>query len=269
MQESEEIAFGRRIDIHTHIGSSLSDPPKVWERIIRQAAHFGITRLVALGNLGGFEESWDPSPDLITRTNTYTLELIARHPDVCMGFCYLNPANPVRFLEDEIERCVVKGGMRGIKFEVAVKATDSRLDPIMCRARALGIPVLHHSWYNVLSPVYNESTPADMANLGRRFPEVTIIMAHLGGGRERGVLDIMDVPNILVDTAGSQPESGMVEYAVQRLGAERVIYGSDHPIRDFGAQLGRVLGAQLSVEERELILYGNAARVLGLEGEAP
>jgi predicted TIM-barrel fold metal-dependent hydrolase len=60
----------------------------------------------------------------------------------------------------------------------------------------------------------------------------------------------------------------MVEYAVRRLGPERVIFGSDWPIRDFGTQVGRVLGARLTSEERELIFRGNAARLLapGEEG---
>ena len=78
------------------------------------------------------------------------------------------------------------------------------------------------------------------------------------------MLDIADLPNVLVDTSGSQPEAGMVEYAVRHLGAERVVYGSDWPIRDFGTQVARVLSAEISDEAKELILRGNAARVLGL-----
>ena len=94
---------------------------------------------------------------------------------------------------------------------------------------------------------------------------MTIILAHLGGGRQRGVLDVADVPNLLYDTSGSQPEAGLIEYAVRRLGAERVVFGSDWPCRDYGVQLGRILGADLTGEERYLILRGNAVRVLGLE----
>jgi predicted TIM-barrel fold metal-dependent hydrolase len=262
-------AAGRVIDIHTHIFDPIPEPSE--ERLgdmVRLARYYGIGRLVMLGNATGMLTSHDPPTETVADINTYTLKAMERYPEVFIGFCYLNPAHPPSSTEEEIERCVVQGKMRGIKLWVAVKATDSRLDPIMARAQELGVPVLHHTWYKATEMGPNESTPADLVDLAHRFPEVTVILAHLGGGRERGVLDIVDVPNLLYDTSGSQSEAGLVEYAVRRLGPERVVYGSDWPIRDFGTQIGRVLGAGIGDEEKELIFYGNAARLLGLEDEA-
>ena len=77
--------------------------------------------------------------------------------------------------------------------------------------------------------------------------------------------DIAPYANILADTSGSEPEAGIVEYAVQALGAERIVFGSDAPGRDFSVQLGKVIGADITGEERALILGGNMARVLKLE----
>ena len=231
----------------------------------RLARRFGIARIVALGDLPCLISVPNQTVAGIHAANDYTLTAMDRGAGFCIGFCFLNPAHPVSFLSEEMERCIVEGGMKGIKLWCAVKATDSRVDPIMERAQDLGIPVLHHAWYkNADEYTWEESTPADIANLARRFPHVTIIMAHLGGARHRGLLDLVDVPNVLVDTAGSQPESGLVEYGVRQLGAHRVIYGSDWPIRDYAVQIGRVLGAHLRPEEYELILRDNAQRVLGL-----
>ena len=154
--------------------------------------------------------------------------------------------------------------MSGIKLWVAVHATDPRLDPIMERAAQLGIPVLHHSWYKMTEYAYNESNPAEIADLARRHPNVNIIMAHLAGVRWRGILDVEDCPNVYVDTSGGQPEGGLVEFAVQRLGAERVVFGSDWPLRDFAVQKARVTGARISEAEKELILGRNVQRLLGL-----
>ena len=232
---------------------------------IRLARRFGISKIVALGDLPCLTYVPNQTVAGIKTANDYTLAAMDRCAGFCIGFCFLNPAYPVSFLAEEMDRCIVEGGMKGIKLWCAVKATDSRVDPIMERAQDLGIPVLHHAWYNNAARyVWEESTPADIANLARRFPDVTIIMAHLGGARQRGVLDLVDAPNVVVDTAGSQPESGLVEYGVKRLGAHRVIYGSDWPIRDYAVQLGRVLGARLQPEEYRLILRDNALRVLGL-----
>ena len=267
LREQLKALFGRVIDIHTHIFDPLPDPSQEQlAKMVRLAHYYGIGRLVMLGNATGMLTAHDPPTQMVSDINRYTLKAMARYPETFVGFCYLNPANPVSFTEEEVDRCIVEGGMRGIKLWVAVKATDRRLDPIMARAQERGVPILHHTWYKATEMGPQESTPADVADLARRWPEVTIILAHLGGGRERGVLDIVDAANLLYDTSGSQSEAGLVEYAVRRLGPERVVYGSDWPIRDFGTQIGRVLAADLSDEEKELILCSTAARVLGLVG---
>jgi predicted TIM-barrel fold metal-dependent hydrolase len=152
--------------------------------------------------------------------------------------------------------------MVGVKLWISVHASDARLDPIMERAAALGVPVLHHAWYKANGFVANESTPAEIAHLARRHPDVTIIMAHLAGGGWRGVRDVRDCPNVIVDTSGAQPHAGLVEYAVAELGADRVVFGSDWPIRDFASQRARVEGASLSEADKALILGGTMAKLL-------
>ena len=261
-------AFGHRIDIHHHFSAEGTGPAEAELAMsTRLAKRFGIAKVVTLGDLPRLTYPPHQSPAVIRATNDYTLAAMARRPEHCIGFCFLNPENPVSFLMEELDRCIVAGGMRGVKLWTAVNAVDSRNDPIMERLATLGAPVLYHAWYNVTGGSWCESTPADIANLARRFPEVSIIMAHLGGGRERGILDVADLPNVMIDTSGSHSESNLVEYGVQRLGARRILFGSDWPIRDFSVQIGRILGARLKREEHEMILHGNAARVLGLREE--
>ena len=251
------------IDIHTHLATPGTQPdPKEMDIMIRLARRHGVERAVALGNLIGVGGP-NPTQDDIRTINENSLNAVKAHPDFFIGFCYLNPEHPPEFSLGEIERCVVTGGMKGIKFWIAVKAPDKRHDPLMRRIEELGIPVLYHAWYKQTEQGTNESTPAEVADLARRFPKVSIVMAHLTGDAERGVLDILACPNVLIDTSGGQPEAGLVEYAVRRLGAERVIYGSDWPIRDFGVQVGRVLGARLTEAQNNLIFRANAERIIG------
>jgi predicted TIM-barrel fold metal-dependent hydrolase len=250
------------VDCHVHFPAEDSVYREAdVDRCLALAGRAGIDRLVYLFNTvdkGGV----DPSPEDVRRSNDLGIELATRHPDRFSAFCYLNPAHDLAFLMDEMERCLVGGPCVGVKLWISVYADDARLDPIMVRAAALGVPVLHHAWYKATEFAFNESTPAQVATLARRHPDVTIIMAHLAGGGARGVLDVRDCPNVLVDTSGGQPVAGLVEYAVARLGADRVVFGSDWPIRDFAVQRARVEGAEVSEADRAKILGGTMARLL-------
>lgn len=250
------------IDCHTHFraANGMYREEDV-DRYLTLADRAGIDHLVYLFNTadsGGV----DPAPDDIRRTNDIGIELTTRHPDRISAFCYLNPAHDLSFLEEEMERCLVHGPCVGIKLWISVHADDVRLDPIMTQAAALGVPVLHHAWYKATEFVFNESTPAQIATLARRHPDVTIIMAHLAGGGVRGLLDVRECSNVLIDTSGAQPMAGLVEYAVDQVGADRVVFGSDWPIRDFAVQRARVEGAELCDDVRAKILGGTMQRVL-------
>ena len=247
------------VDFHGH--TYLKDDDSI-ERLAKAAEAHGVDRVVLLGDVIAF--GYHPTFEQVRVINDGTAASVARHPELYVGFCFVNPENDTAATLREIEYRVTKQGFRGVKTEACINSRSSRLDPIMEKARELGVPLLHHSWYKSVPDDPNESNPADIANLASRHPEVTIIMAHLGGARVRGVLDIRPYPNICVDTSGSQPIGGLVEYAVKELGAERVVYGSDVQGRDFSAQMGRVLGSRITESDKRKVRGGNAVRILKL-----
>ncbi len=255
------------IDIHTH-NLLWKQPFKKMEETIRLAKKFGINKLCLLGDVLRF--GYNPSPEQIKKINDLTIKLVRRWPEFLIGFCFLNPRHNKKFIFDEIEHCIIKEKFKGIKLEISVNARDKRLDPIMKKAEELNIVVLHHSWdtsiigRKIKSGGY-QSDPSDIAELACRFPNVKIIMAHLSGGGIKGILKIKPFLNVWVDTSGSQPFSGIIEYAVKELGPERILYGSDIPGRDFSSQLGRIYGAKIKEKEKRLILGENAKKLLGLK----
>jgi hypothetical protein len=253
------------IDCHIHLQNTEHryDKAEV-QRCLALADRAGIDRMVYLFNLG--TGGVDPQEDDLRASNDIGCELVTRHPERFDAFCYLNPSLPEAFTLAEIDRCIANGPMKGVKLWISVHATDPRLDPIMVRAAELGVPVLHHAWYKANGFVFNESTPAEIADLARRHPTAPIIMAHLAGGGWRGVRDVRDCPNVVVDTSGAQPHAGLVDYAVNQLGPNRVVFGSDWPIRDFAAQRARVEDANLTPDQRDLILGGTMARLLAGKG---
>ena len=254
------------IDIHTHhfLGRETLKSPKPVEPLMCLAKQAGVTRMNLLGNLFRTEKIRPPARD-VKAINTLTMRQVRAYPDFFTGFCYLNPVLDGRFLLEEIDRCIADGNLIGLKFEIDLNCRDPRLDPLLDRARELDVPVLHHSWHNIdLCSQPYKSDPPDIADLAARHPQVTIIMPHLAGVGVRGVLDVLPHPNVLIDTSGGVSVAGLVEYAVDRLGPERLLYGSDVNGRDFSCQIGRVLGAQVSAKVKEQILWRNAARVLKL-----
>jgi hypothetical protein len=244
--------------IDSHIHARINAKPSI-ETILGFSEHCQIDRLVILGDVLKF--GFFPSPDQIKQINNHSIDLIKRYPEKLYGLCFLSPEHPSVFIEEEIKRCK-KAGLIGIKLEASVNCRDHRLTPLMQTASDLSLPVLHHSWYKTDKINPAESDPADIAYLAARFPNVTIIMAHLTAVGIRGVFDIQKHKNVYVDTSGAQPFSGAIEFAVDYLGADRILYGSDAHYRDFTAQLGRIYGANITDEEREKILYSNAKKIL-------
>ena len=56
----------------------------------------------------------------------------------------------------------------------------------------------------------------------------------------------------------------MVEYALEQLGADNVLFGTDLAIGECSVKLGSVLGGRLSAAAKHKILFSNTARLLQL-----
>jgi predicted TIM-barrel fold metal-dependent hydrolase len=254
----------RIIDAHTHpVFMHDGATPAAARRLVAHGRAHGIVKMVALGDV--LVHGRLPSAAQCRRINDETAQLKRWHPDYFIGFCCLNPTLGARTVEREVERCVTQHGFRGIKLEISNNARDACMGAVMAAARRWNLVVLQHTWSqtNIHQRRFH-SDPADTAWLARRHPDVSVIMAHLTGCGYRGVLEAKGLPNLFVDTSGAYPEAEILDFAVQELGAERILYGSDLPIRETSVTVGRVLGARLSAMQRRLILHDNAAKLFRL-----
>lgn len=253
----------RIIDVHTHplmheggIGRKES------AGLLARARSLGIRHVVALGDV--LVHGRSPTAAQVRAINDDTAWLVQRHRGFVTGFCYLNPTLGEKAVRREVERCLGLG-LRGIKLEIANNARDACMRPVMALAEQHGLVVLQHAWSmtNIRQRRYH-TDPEDVAMLAGRFPRVRIIMAHLTGCGVRGLLAVKPHANVWVDTSGAAPEAGIIEFAVEQLGAQRILYGSDVPVRDFRVAIARVTGSALSAAAQRAILHDNACRLLGL-----
>ncbi len=253
----------RAIDIHTHPILRDDQRGRVGaDELIAGAKAQGIGHLVALGDVLAYGRS--PNEAQLRTINDETHGLMKRHPGVVTGFCYVNPTLGEKAVRREVERGAARG-FRGVKLEIANNARDACMRPVMEAAREHDLVVLQHAWsMTKIRQRRFHTDPEDVATLAGRYPDVRIIMAHLTGCGVRGVLAVKAFSNVVVDTSGAAPESGIVEYAVEQLGAGRVLYGSDAPIRDFGVALARITGSRLDAGTQRKILCDNARALLRL-----
>ncbi len=103
-----------------------------------------------------------------------------------------------------------------------------------------------------------------------RFPNARLILAHLGNDDVDDTLDrqIKAVQaatqgNVWTDTSSFRSvTSNLVEYAVQTLGDDRILFGTDTPIYWAAMQKSRVAYAEISADAKRNILHDNAAGLL-------
>ncbi len=255
---------GPVIDIHVHpwssVGVKLADTPEANARLFLQAADAaGISKMVV--HDVGADHLSDPAPADLTCINDLLLRVCAVSPDRFIPFAYLNPGCPDESLR-ELDRCLGHG-MRGIKLWIGRRINHAGGLLIVRRAAELRLPIVQHCSDRPGGNLPGETSPADAAELAALCHEVTIVLAHLNNIGIRGLEIIRPYANILVDTSGGDPMAGFVRTAIDRLGASRVVFGSDMPCRCFGSQLGKVLNGGLTPSETEQVLYLNAIQILG------
>ena len=105
-----------------------------------------------------------------------------------------------------------------------------------------------------------------------RFPDVRLILAHIGHHHlsERWDLQIRGVEmstqgNVWADTSSSNSvRAKLIETALDRIGADRILFGTDTPLYFAAMQKARVACALIPDEAKQKILHDNAAALLGL-----
>lgn len=149
---------------------------------------------------------------------------------------------------------------RGVEISPAVHGvalTDPRVVEIVAAADDLGHPV-----YAV--PVARPGSGVDaITELARRFPRVTFVVGHAGIGNidYHGIDLAAPWPNVVIETSGGY--TSVLRMAIDRLGAGRVLFGSELPLQHPLVELTKLAVLDLTPTQRRLILWDNARRLFG------
>jgi uncharacterized protein len=216
--------------------------------------------------------------------NAWHLEWVARHPGRLLAFAAVQPAAGNRAVEALAS--ALDSGLRGVG-ELLPQAQGFTLeDPSWRKVMELvserRVPVTLHATDPEAGPAAGPKTPLeDYLRLARDYPRATVILAHWGGGLAfRGAPDGLSLPqNLYFDTAASplQYDTGVFRRAVGKVGAARILYGSDYPLLlhprqsrqpGFTRFLSEIDSAGLDAGERLRILGTNMRGLLS-PGLAP
>jgi predicted TIM-barrel fold metal-dependent hydrolase len=189
--------------------------------------------------------------------NDAVLRAVHERPDRFFGFSFVNPESP-RAL-DEARSCL-EAGMCGIKLALFQYPTDlagANMSKLCELAREYRVPIFVHIGLQPGS--FNIEVPAE------RFPDVNFILAHGGVQRYRDLPDLLrSYPNLYVDTSSYVVTTGKLRSLRAKVGAYRLIYGTDVPVmaKDQSEGLKKIEEARLTSRERDQILGENLLNLL-------
>ena len=255
------------VDVHAHFYTEACGRAD-WERLNRRRIdvgdRIGITYHVAsiLGSWGRTSPTYMSSREDISQANTGMVRLTHAMPHRVRAYCVVNPNFPDH-AEAEVERGFA-AGMIGIKLAASRRANDELLDAVVLAAARHQAPILHHIWQRRRRdwPGQEASDAVELVGLARRHPSTPLILAHIGGGGDwaHSLRAVRPVPNVFVDLSGSGVDSGMLESAIDAVGVERMLWGTDVTL-DTGLAKLRSLGTILSDAELERVSGGNARAI--------
>ena len=241
------------IDMHAHLWQFAVEKSKY--QIMRSIEKYGIDQ-VFISTLSDFY----PTVDEVELMNRTTYDFMKEHPQHIRGYVYVGPEHKNAL--DVVRRGIEEQGMCGVKIWVSEKCDAPSVDPIAERIIEYGVPLLIHATTRPMPPnVKTESTSVNVRNLALRYPELKIIMAHIDGNCYRGAQNVRDLPNVYVDFSGGTGKSGEVEYALEQLGEDRILFGTDLSACSFATPYGRLMEAKISDEAKEKILYKNTEKL--------
>lgn len=168
---------------------------------------------------------------------TYIIDMVEKYPDHLIGFASVNPITNPNAVAD-FEKYVTEYGMRGLKLHPrhqGLSADDERIVPVVEKAAELGVPVTMCGSLWKHAPLRNQQ-PINVDVLAKRVPEAKIIIAHGGGFKfmDAFVVAVAN-DNVYLETSISMkyfaetPFEDQYMFTLHKIGAHRVIFGSDHP----------------------------------------
>ena len=259
----------RIIDAHCHIY-----PQKIAAKAVTAIGNFydipmaedgTADSLVKEGSAIGVEKyvvhSTATTVHQVRSINEYIYGEMQLHPEF-IGFMTLHNEMTDEAIEEEVALAISRG-MKGVKLHPDFQKFNIDDAENLYRVTAGRLPVLLHMG----DKRYDFSSPERLRRMAEKYPEQIFIGAHFGGYSVWDKVECLkDLPNVYFDTSSSlfALDKNRAADLIHRFGHKRYFFGTDFPMWRPAEEIKRFLALPLTEEEREDILYNNAATLLGV-----
>ncbi len=263
------------VDFHTHIF-----PEKVAKGAIEKLEGLANGKACTDGTYGGLRESMKEAgvdysvilpvltkPDQFKSVNQFAASHIGTEGIIPFGGIHPHAEN----YRGELDQ-IKEWGLKGIKLHPVYQNTfisDKRYLDIIRYALQLDLWVVIHAGIDIGYPTEVRAIPDVVLEMFERLPlrkgDNKIILAHMGGFDVwDGVEALLVGSDVYFDMSyslGFMKEEQFVAI-VRNHGANRIVFGTDSPWASQKEVLRMFRELPLSQEEKDMILYKNAANML-------
>jgi predicted TIM-barrel fold metal-dependent hydrolase len=211
----------------------------------------------------------------------YVANYVATNPAHLIGFLSVDPTQ--RNWQDDMQDGHERLGLRGIKLlpmYAGFRPDDDLLTPLWLYAQTHQLPVLLHTGTTFIAQAPLEFTlPRHLDRVAARYPNVRIIMAHLGHPFEGECVSVARKhPNVYADISALHYRPFQLYHSlmlVQEYGIwDKILFGTDYPfttvdatidgLRDLNNMLMSTNLPRLDEAQIEAMIYRDSLQLLGL-----
>jgi len=203
-------------------------------------------------------------------SNKYIYEASKKYEGRILGFGWVDPHLGIDKSKDTIKKCIYEYGFYGVKLNGAQNSFFID-DPIV------SMPLIEEIAktgkilaFHVGADDYERTHPFRVGKIAKQYPEVNILMVHMGG------VAFKDLSSAAIEIAkeydnitliGSAIRTVSIVKAIRELGSRRICFGSDTPFELMHVEVARynaILNGEVDEQGKKDIMGGNIARILGI-----
>ena len=215
----------------------------------------------------------------------FVADYVAQDPARLLGFLSIDPTQSG--WEYELHEGHEELGLRGIKLlpmYAGFRPDDERINPIWRYAEKHRLPVLLHTGTTFIAQAPLECTlPRHLDPVATRFPDVKIIMAHLGHPYEgECIVTVRKHPNVFTDISALHYRPWQLYHSlmlVQDYGVwDKLLFGTDYPfttvdasitgLRKLNSMLEGTALPRLDEKQIEALINRDSLQLLGITTSA-